>query len=283
VFKVTPSGKETVLHSFAGSPDGALPGAALVLDAKGNLYGTTSGGGASGYAGTVFKVTPSGKETVLHSFAGSPDGASPGAALVLDAKGNLYGTTAYGGSNNKNGNCPWGCGVVFKVTPSGKEKVLFAFPDDSIPNGANPVAGVVLDAKGNIYGTTLYGGDGPCYDGVELGCGVVFRVTPSGTEKVLHNFCSRNACEDGIYPEAGLVLDVKGNLYGTTTSGGGHHWNGTVFKITPYGKETVLYSFQGPPDGGWPWALVLDTKGNMYGTTFYGGLVGFGTVFRVVP
>jgi len=168
VFKVTPSGKETVLHSFAGGRDGDFPYAGPVFDKKGNLYGTTGSGGANG-KGIVFKVTPSGKETVLYSFcsrSGCTDGNGPPAGLVFDKKGNLYGTTEYGGDSSCG--APYGCGVVFEVTPSGKETVLYRFTGDS--DGWNPLAGLVFDKKGSLYGTT--------YNGGTTNHGTVFKLTP---------------------------------------------------------------------------------------------------------
>jgi uncharacterized repeat protein (TIGR03803 family) len=266
VFKVAPSGNETKLYSFSGSPDGASPYAGLVFDTKGNLYGTTYYGGPSTH-GTVFKVAPSGGETVLYSFTGGTDGAYPYAGLVLDKKGNLYGTAQQGGGNN--------LGTVFKVTPSGKEKVLHSFTRGS--DGGNPYAGLIFDKKWNLYGTTEQGGGNSE--------GTVFKVTPSGKETVLYSFCSETKCVDGQEPYAGLVFDKKWNLYGTTEQGGGNR-NGTVFKVAPSGQETTLYNFcsqSGCTDGAYPFAgLVFDKKGNLYGTTEEGGN-GYGTVFKLVP
>ncbi len=232
VFKVTPSGTETVLYRFTGGTDGGVPKAGLVLDAEGNLYGTTSIGGdlscgSGGGCGTVFEVTPTGTETVLHSFAGYPnDGADPMAGLVRDAKGNLYGTTFAGGSGCVN----VGCGTVFEVTSSGQETVLHSFVGGS--DGYEPWAGLVRDAKGNLYGTTYGGGGSGCAP--SYGCGTVFKVTPSGTETVLYRFTGGT---DGGLPLAGLVLDKHGNLYGTTSSGGDPSCNaqscGAVFEVTP--------------------------------------------------
>ena len=262
-FKVTPSGIETILHSFNASGDGAYPEAGVVLDKKGNLYGTTSFGGAYGY-GTVFKVTPSGAETILHTFGGGGDGAYPEAGVVLDKKRNLYGTTSFGGGS--------GYGTVFKVTPSGAETILYGFGasgQEGIPYG-----GVILDKLGNLYGTTTYGGT---YD-----LGTVFELTPSGTETILYSFGGTS--RDGYYPQASLVLDKKGNLYGTTLAGG-TYYEGTVFKLTPSGTETVLYSFGSVnEDGYYPQAaLTLGKKGNLYGTTPEGGAYDAGTVFEVTP
>ncbi len=178
VFKVTPSGAETVLHSFAGGDDGARPLAGLAIDSQGNLYGTTAFGGTGcggdTGCGTVFKITPSGTETVLYNFAGGTDADGPWASLVLDGQGNLYGTSYYGGgaSGCSGGS---GCGTVFKVTLGGTETVLYRFTGGT--DGARPYGGLVMDAQGNLYGTTYEGGVGDCYDGLP-GCGVVFKVTP---------------------------------------------------------------------------------------------------------
>jgi uncharacterized repeat protein (TIGR03803 family) len=290
VFKLTPKGKETVLYTFCAQTnctDGENPYAAVVLDRKGNLYGTTVNGGAHG-VGVVFKLTPEGKETVLYSFCARdncPDGYDPSSGLVLDQKGNLYGTTQYGGAH--------GAGIVFKVTPKGKETVLYSFcAQNNCADGAQPMAGLVFDQKGNLYGTTYFGGvyNSNCLYG-DSNCGVVFKLTPKGKETVLHTFCTQNNCADGGNPAAGLVIDPRGNLYGTTGWGGANGVGGVVFKLTPKGKETVLYSFCAQTncaDGRYPaGALIFDTKGNLYGTTESGGIARgsyeFGVVFKVTP
>jgi uncharacterized repeat protein (TIGR03803 family) len=286
IFKLDPGGNETVLYNFCMRQkenictDGAGPYAGLVLDNNGNLYGTTTYGGASGVSGcsagcgVVFKVTPKGKETVLHAFClrnGCADGAFPYAGLTLDQNGNLYGTTDQGGHKGR--------GTVFKVTPSGKEFVLYSFcRQTNCTDGAGP-AGVVLDRKGNLYGTTEDGGTN--------GGGTAFEVTPKGNETVLYNFCAQGSnCTDGLSPYAGVILDPKGNLYGTTYAGGDYA-EGTIFKITPKRRETVLYSFcQNSPclDGQNPLAgLILDSEGNLYGTTPSGGSAGSGVVFEFTP
>ncbi len=165
VFKLSPKGALTLLHSFAGTPDGVNPLAGLLRDAAGNLYGTTQYGGTNGGYGTVFKLTAKGKLTLLHSFAGMPDGQNPYARLIRDPAGNLYGTTFYGGTS--------GYGTVFKVDTTGKLTILHSFNDS--PDGAHPIAGLILDKAGNLYGTTSDGGDLSC--GFS-GCGTVFKVTP---------------------------------------------------------------------------------------------------------
>jgi uncharacterized repeat protein (TIGR03803 family) len=286
VFMVPATGTETVLYSFTGAGgDGAFPIAGLVRDAQGDLYGTTAGGGqdscpGSYGCGTVFKVTATGTETVLYSFTGAGgDGESPNAGLVLDAQGNLYGTTEYGGD----GACGYGsgCGTVFELSPNGSggwnETVLYSFTGAG-GDGAFPNTGLVLDAQGNLYGTTEAGGGGVCANG--NACGTVFQVTTTGQEAVLYSFTGAGG--DGGNPYAGLVRDAQGNLYGTTGYYGEDGY-GTVFQVTTTGQETVLYSFTGAGgDGKNPYAgLVLDTQGNLYGTTNGGGAGNAGTVFEV--
>jgi uncharacterized repeat protein (TIGR03803 family) len=272
VFKLDTAGTETVLHSFAGSPDGSDPYAGLVLDAAGHLYGTTVQGGSSIY-GAVFKLDTTGKETVLYSFVAGSDGLESYAGLVRDAAGNLYGTTSSGG--NPNVNYGYGNGMVFKIDKTGKEKVLYKFGGS--PDGADPRAGVVRDNAGNLYGTTSGGGENQL---CEYGCGTVFKISASGQETVLHDFCSVSGCTDGAYPYAGLLRDGAGNLYGTTSSGG-LYGAGTVFELDTSGSETVLYNFTGYSDGAVPiGGLVRDNAGNLYGTAGGGG-AGHGTVFKV--
>ncbi|MGA9639776.1 MAG: choice-of-anchor tandem repeat GloVer-containing protein, partial [Terriglobales bacterium] len=259
-----------VLYSFTGSPDAAFPGfygTGVTLDVKGNLYGTTGGGGTYGQ-GTVFKVDTKGKETVLYSFAGTPDGSGPNDGLVRDAQGNLYGTTQAGGS----GSGIWG--TVFKLDTAGHETVLHSF---NSADGGYPIAGLAQDAQGNLFGTTFAGG---AYSG-----GTVYEVDTTGKETVLYNFCVQGCPPDGTGLYGGVVLDAQGNLYGTTASGGAYG-QGTVFKVDTTGKETVLYSFcvQGYPctDGAGPEAaLVRDAQGNLYGTSVGGGALGYGTVFKL--
>jgi len=250
---------EIVLYSFTGGADGANPCAALIRDTEGNLYGTTWVGGADGQ-GTVFEVTPTGTERVLHSFAANADGAEPCAALVRDAEGNLYGTTYLGGFFG---------GTVFKVAPTGTETVLYSFAGE--PDGANPYAALVQDGQGNLDGTTIFGGVSDY--------GTVFELTPTGAQKVLYNFGGAH----GENPYAALALDGQGNFYGTTYFGGAHG-HGTVFEVTRIGTEKVLHSFAAGADGAGPFAgLVRDTAGTLYGTTIFGGVSGHGTVFEITP
>lgn len=257
VFKLDKSGNETVLYSFQGYPgDGANPYAGLVRDAAGNLYGTTSNGGAYGY-GTVFKVSSNGIETALHNFTGGADGCYPYGSLLRKAS-NLYGAASMCGSSN------WG--VVFKLTKTGAETVLYSFTDGA--DGGAPVAGLILDKAGNLYGTTAEGGSSRCS---ALGCGVVFELSKTGAETVLHAFCAKSACLDGGNPQSPLIQDAEGNLYGTTANRGAYG-GGTVFKVDTSAAFTVLYSFEGGSDGWSPFAgLVRDADGNLYGTTLSGG------------
>lgn len=259
-----------VLYSFTGGTDGASPSAGLVRDTAGNLYGTAAAGGDPGcVCGTVFKLDETGKETVLHTFTAGSDGANPEAGLVRDAAGTLYGTTYAGGSNGCN--YYLGCGTAFKVEPAGKETVLYAFPGAG-EAGFPPGLSSVLDAAGNLYGTT---GAGGTFDS-----GAVFEVDTPGTETVLYSFTGGT---DGGFPAAGLIMDPAGNLYGTTSYDGGASCQcGTVFKVDTAGTETVLYSFTGGTDGSGPYAaLIRDMAGNLYGTTFAGGAANVGTVFKL--
>jgi uncharacterized repeat protein (TIGR03803 family) len=258
VFKLSPSGTETLLHSFTGGAAGDNPYAGLIQDAAGNLYGTTYGGGSSACdqgCGTVFRVSPSGAKVVLHGFTGT-DGNHPFAGLIQDAAGNLYGTTAVGGAH--------GWGVVFKLTPSDssyESKVLHSFTGGA--DGGFPAAGLIQDAAGNLYGTTVEGGaDGAC-SFFNRTCGVVFKVSPSGTETVLYSFTEGAG---GANPYAGLTRDAAGNLYGTTYDGGAKSGAceqptcGVVFRLSPTGTETVLHTFTGGTDGGTPYAGLIQTR-----------------------
>ena len=273
VFRLTRSGGLSVLYNFAGRCDGALPEGGLLRDSAGNYYGTTiEGGDCSGQgAGTVFKIAPNGTETVLYAFQGTTDGNWPQGNLVSDKKGNLYGTTSFGGNMADCGGN--GCGTVFEVSPNGTETVLYRFQGGS--DGGEPLAGVIRDKKGDLYGTTELGGN---MTACEIGCGVVFKLTPRGVQSVVYAF---QGGSDGFYPEAGLIEDKAGNLYGTTLAGGGSNL-GTVFKIAPHGTEAVLYAFHGVDDGNSPVAgLIEDKAGNLYGTTSAGGAGDFGTVFEL--
>jgi uncharacterized repeat protein (TIGR03803 family) len=368
VFKVDMSGNETVLYSFMGANDGAYSSAGVIRDSTGNLYGTTSAGGASN-AGVVFKVDASGHETVLYSFTGEADGASPLAGVIRDPAGNFYGTTAFGGTA--------ALGVVFKVDTSGNETVLHTFMRG--PYGNQPdTAGVIRDSEGNLFGTTAFNGaggqgavykldtngnptvlyafpgaadgqhpyngglifawDGQLYGtgsyGGKSGAGVLYQLDGRGNEQVLYSFASNTAegfgqptgtvlrdwggnfygttfigqadtgygygvvykvdtaghakvlhnftnGADGGNPYGGVISDWEGNLYGTAV-GGGASGAGVVFKIDKSGNESVLYSFTGGADGAHPYGeLVRDWKGNLYGTTNGGGASSAGAVFKI--
>lgn len=232
VFKLDTAGNETVLHSFTGA-DGMSPLGGLVRDPVGNLYGTTAAGGgdpmcaAGNGCGIVFKLDKTGKETVLHVF-NMADGSNPLGALIRDAAGNLYGTTANGGDLTCNAG--FGCGTVFKLDANGAETVIYTFTGGA--DGAAPFAGLARDPAGNLYGSTYFGGDLTCSP--PSGCGTIFKVDTIGAETVLHSFTGL----DGGHPYASVIRDPAGNLYGTTSRGGDLRCNhpngcGVVFKITP--------------------------------------------------
>jgi uncharacterized repeat protein (TIGR03803 family) len=306
VFRLSPAGagtyNETILHNFAAGTDGSGPYTqALFADSSGNLYGTTAEGGSGGCAwhstcGTVFRLSPSKAtgtyaETVLWRFGTGTDGAIPLAGVIGDNNGNLYGTTVQGGSSTQCG--IGGCGTVYKLTPTGtgsySETVLWSFSGGA--DGAGPRAGLVIDKSGNLYGTTVAGGGNGC-TAFGVGCGVVYKLMPTATgaysETVIYSFAGG---ADGARPNAGLIIDSAGGLYGTTSDGGANYV-GAVYKLTPNGtsnySETVLYSFGGSPaDGGHPYAgVVADAAGVLYGTTQYGGggcVGGCGTVYKLSP
>ena len=277
------SGSENALYSFAAGTDPKLPYAGLIFDKAGNLYGTTELGGTNNQ-GTVFEITPNANgtwtENVLYNFTGGSDGGQPYGSLVFDTTGNLYGTTNFGGSSN----CNMGCGTVFELTPGSSgwtETAIYTFSGGS--DGREPSARVRLDAAGNLYGTTLLGGN--IGSSCDSGCGTVFKLAhgSSGwTESVLYAF---QGGSDGASPYDGLTFDPAGNLYGTTYSGGASA-NGTIFELTPGSNgwsETVLHSFTGGHDGKYPFGdLILDAAGNLYGTAFQGA-AGYGVVYELSP
>jgi uncharacterized repeat protein (TIGR03803 family) len=289
IFRLDPTGKETVLYSFTGTGgDGKYPNGPLIRDAAGNFYGTTFGGGTSGTAcsgygcGTVFKLDSARQETVLYSFSGGVDGATPEAGLARDAAGNLYGTTHLGGAFN------WG--TVFVVNPSGNETVLHSF-DGLTGDGGDAFAGLILDSSaGILYGTTQGGGNvnSNCLPGLEIGCGTIFQITTTGTETVLYAF---TGYKDGNTPFGGVIRDQAGNLYGTTQPRPNPTGWGTIFKLDPAGKLTVLHTFSGGAGGADPLDTLIDSAGSLYGTTSAGGTGsctyypdgGCGTVFRLSP
>lgn len=275
VFKLTPSQNgwtENILYSFPQGNSAFSPDSGVVVDKVGNIYGTTFHGGDF-FAGTVYKVTSSGTETLLHTFTGGADGGYPYGGLVHGEKGILYGTTQYGGTGQNCGSI--GCGTVFKITPDGTETVLYSFAGGT--DGQWPWAGVVLDKLGNLYGTTWVGGGTGCGGN---GCGTVFMLAPDGTETVLHSFNSSDG--EGVW--GGVILDAKGNLYGTTSYGGAYN-SGTVYELTPSEggwTETLLHSFGGS-EGGNPAGSLLLRGGILYGTTQTGGAYSQGTVFGLNP
>jgi uncharacterized repeat protein (TIGR03803 family) len=266
IFRVTPEGSVSVLHSFSGT-DGSYPAVNPIRDAAGNLYGTTNQGGSSAdcSCGTVFKLTPAGELTVLHSFTG---GHAYPSALTLDAAGNLYGFE-YAANTN---------GSMFKITPDGTFSVVYTFCSlSNCDDGAAPVGRLIVDRAGNFFGATNRGG--------QFNQGAVFELTPEYDESVLYSFTGG---ADGGNPVGKLTQDAEGNMYGVTYAGGAAPAAyGTVFKITPAGVESVLYSFcrlTSCTDGARPaGALVLDPSGNLYGTTILGGTNNAGVVFKITP
>jgi uncharacterized repeat protein (TIGR03803 family) len=254
---------ETLLHRFTPPPKGANPYSGLLRDSAGDLYGTTGTGGAEN-AGAVYKLDTKGHLTVLYSFTGGSDGSGPRSGVIRDSAGNLYGTTAAGGTAN--------VGVVYELDTTGQLTVLHSFTGWS--DGAYPEAGVIRDSAGNLYGTTSYGGTGFGHQGG----GVVYKLDTTNEFTVLYSFVAGTG---GEYPFAGVISDSAGNLYGTTYAGGAGS-SGVVFKLDTSGNETVLYSFTGGADGANPYASVIsDSAGNLYGTTFSGGTAGWGVVFKL--
>jgi uncharacterized repeat protein (TIGR03803 family) len=294
VFKIDTKGNESVLYSFAGGTDGANPVGGLVRDDAGNLYGTTDTGGNPdcGFysCGIVYKVDEYGNETVLYRFGGLPDGHSPESNLVLDKAGSLYGTTEAGGDNGCNPG--YGCGTVFKIDTGGREIILHTFTGTRELDGAFPYAGLVADAKGDLFGTTALGGAPACIPpGIPAtgdlrrarrqsntgGCGTIFKIDKARKETILHRF---SVFFGGESPSSPVILDKAGNIY-SATEYGGSGYSGIVFKLSKRGDETVLYNFSYSQDGE-PWGgLVRDIKGNLYGTTFEGGSYYDGTVYKL--
>jgi uncharacterized repeat protein (TIGR03803 family) len=315
VFKVAPDGTETVLYSFTGGADGAFPEAGLIRDNAGNLYGTTTQGGSDNI-GVVFKVDPSGTETVLHSFTGGADGVIPVGGLLRDAAGNLYGTTSQGGTSND--------GILFKISPSGKETILHTFTGSTKDGKYPSYTSLLTDAQGNLYGVTEEGGSadgGILYKlsktgkltilhsftgGTTDGCnvlgtpfrdaagnfygttsscgtdklGTVWKVNKYGKEKVLHSFAGGTS--DGEYPLAGVIMDAEGNLWGNTETGGATKF-GTVYKISKSGHYTLVHSFDGT-DGKYPYgSFAQNAKGTIFGSALNGGTIGYGTVWKIIP
>jgi uncharacterized repeat protein (TIGR03803 family) len=273
---ISPAQTFKTLFNFDGS-DGANSTSGLVQGLNGELYGTTLYGG-TGSGGTVFRITSGGKLTTLYDFSyciviGCPDGAGPNAGVIQATNGDFYGITTGGGIYDS--------GTVFRLTPSGKLTTLYTFCSQSgCSDGQDPCGGLVQASNGDLYGTTAGGGN------VNHPGGTIFKITPSGTLTTLYSFCSQSDCPDGAGPEARLVQASDGGLYGTT-SAGGVNIGGTIFKITPAGVLTTLYSFcalTDCPDGSFPGGgLIQTTDGDFYGTTTSGGAYGYGTVFKFTP
>jgi uncharacterized repeat protein (TIGR03803 family) len=305
-----------VLHDFcsmggANCTDGGYPVSGLTYvgaasgapyDGVSPLYGSTANyGSGSGAGGVVYALTPSGKkwtQTVLYNFCltGCASGASPIASLIADASGNLYGTTAGSGQNGIGG-------TVFELSPSAgrtnwTETTLYSFCALSgCADGYNPYAEVSMDASGNLFGMTPFGGSGQaskCAHIEASGCGVAFKLVPNGSnsqETVLYDFCAAKDCTDGAEPDAGFIMDGSGNLFSTTRFGGGndidilHNGGGTVFALS--GTRQAIYNFCAQPncaDGEYPFAgLIIDGSGNLFGATFNGGSANAGTVFELTP
>ena len=280
------------LYSFAGTPDGTEPFQSDLLNVNGTLYGTTGGGGDFG-AGTIFTFSSARKETVVYSFTGGADGNQPSSGLIRDNKGNLYGTTFFGGDPN----CvltvsePPGCGTVYKLDSSNNLSVVYTFTGST--DGAWP-QGLVMDSAGNLYGVTFYGGNLNCPLLAGVGCGVVFKISSTGTFSSLYTF---QGGTDGGIPYGFLTLHGTA-VYGGTQQGGtladcGGVGCGVIFAVsTSSGAEKPLYAFTGGADGGLPTSQFLfDSKGNLYGTTYAGGnlscsnqnSVGCGVIFRLTP
>ncbi|MGC2111632.1 MAG: choice-of-anchor tandem repeat GloVer-containing protein [Candidatus Korobacteraceae bacterium] len=274
----------SILHTFAG-PEGANPTGKLTLDGAGNMYGTTSYGGAD-YLGTVVRLQHKNSGwlvTPIYTFQGGSDGGGPGAPVVVGPDGSLYGTTRGGGDPGCYDTYP--CGVVFHLRPPARapasvivpwtESVLYQFTGHG--DGVYPSGDLAFDQAGNLYGTTQLGG---VYNG-----GSIYKLTRSNggwTESVLYSF---RGTGDGEQPYRGVIADSAGNLYGTAAPDGTSH--GTVFELSPSGSgwiETTLYSFSGGSDGGSPSSgLVFDQTGNLYGTTLYGGTGNEGTLYKLTP
>lgn len=324
VFKLSPTGQETVLYTFNGGTDGAMPQAGVIRDAHGNLYGTTARGGNPSCpwgngtgCGTIFKIDPTGKETVLYRFTGGQDGAVPAAPLYRDRSGNLWGTTQFEGFAGSQCFGP-GCGTLFRLDPKGR---LASYLFKGAPtDGSWPLAGVIADSAGNLYGTTQFGGAnnsgiifkvstsgristlytfdvntgdgagptglllsggqlyGPTTAGGTQQTGAVFQLGAGG-EKVLYSFGITNGFS--YTPQGVMVRDASGNLYGTASISGDF---GFLYKLDSNGNFTDLHDFFGPPDGEMPMAgVIMDSAGNLYGTTQSGGNPGPGTIFKYTP
>ncbi len=290
------------IYSFQGPPDGEYPDGGVIADAAGNLYGTTPQGGTNNcyggafFSGIVYELTPPvppgspWTETILHTCDFSGDGLAPTGELIFDKAGNLYGTTGAGGTST---NCTYGCGTVFELSPPSEpggewtETILYNFDSGVAPNG-----GLIFDKAGNLYGTTFSGGTGNCTMGGNVGCGIVFELSPPSmpggtwTFTLLYSFLGG---DDGAFPTDPVIFDSAGNLYGTTQYGGGNLDTGTVFELTPSPggtwSEVVLHSFGSVENDGLSpnSPLLLVVGGQLLGTTPAGGRGGSGTAFSLRP
>ena len=316
VFKVTPAGAYTLLHTFTDSAtDGSRPFGGLIQATDGNFYGVTQYGGANNQ-GTIFQITPGGAFAVIHSFAGTADGDQPLCTLTQGSDGSLYGTTAAGGTN--------GDGTIYKVTLGGAFTLLHTLAGS---DGQAPIGGMVQGTNGLFYGVLPFGagnglggvytitadGDynllysfvstgthdrqgaaaaliqgtdgnfyGTTYEGGPADEGAVFSVNPAGTEKAIYGFLGGDVYLDGASPSASLTL-LKGKLYGTTLYGGNND-SGTIFEVSKSGRESVVHDFQGSPaDGAFPYGPLIVVNGMLYGTTANGGVNNDGTVFALAP
>jgi uncharacterized repeat protein (TIGR03803 family) len=292
VFKVSATGKFTLLYAFPGQGSngqyGANPDGGVVRDSKGNFYSTAESGGQYGL-GVVFKLSPAGEETVQHDFNGSfTDGATPTSSLLPAPSGIFYGSTLEGGSGKCRG-LPHDCGIVFSIDQKSNFTIIHDFQGQP-RDGFGPWGNLVQDAQGNLYGTTAGGGDqaGLNCDGLLYGCGAVFKLSPNSdgtwTETLLYSFTGG---VDGEEP-LGLALDAQGNLYGAALFGGNPACVGgcgTLYKLDAAGNFTVLHSFTGGKDGAGPGGVLLDPSGNFYGATAGGGnsgcRFGCGVVFKL--
>ena len=277
VFKISKDGQYSVLTSLNGGENGIFPTGSLALDAAGNIYGVAEGG--LGGAGILYKLSPQGEETVLFSFQGGLHNStpkSPAGGILLATNGNIFGAAQFGSLKN----CFIGCGSIFRLDAAGAIHFLHKFTGGA--DGASPIGPLVQDANGNMYGVAQSGGDHNCPEKFLIqgaGCGVVFKIDSHNALTVLHTFKGNS---DGAVPQAGLLLDAAGNLFGTTLTGGISD-NGTIFKIASDGTYTVLHRMtksQGVnPNGG----LVSDPAGNLYGTAQLGGNQNLGTAFELFP
>ena len=280
VFRMTPAGALTTLHSFCSQTsciDGEEPEAQLIAATDGNLCGTTVQGGANG-AGTIFKISSTGNLNILYSFcsqANCTDGVQPNAGVIEASDNNFYGTTYGGGSKNY--------GTIYRITPKGVLTTLYSFCTETrCADGIHPYASLIQGSDGNFYGTTSQGG--------ATNYGTIFRITPSDRFTTLHSFCGQTNCPDGARPWSALLQASDGNFYGTSYAGGAN-LAGTVFRMTPTGALTTIYSFCAQTnctDGTTPVASMIEaTDGNLYGTTLMGGSsacqFGCGTIFQLTP